>query len=160
MSEAQRPAAVQADYPLARLSTVRTGGPAEFFARAGSEGELAELLAWAQAQGAPVSIVGSGSNLLIADAGVAGLVIKLDRELAGIEREGPRPVRGGGARPSRWRTPTRRRWPPRSPTCAPAVTPPSRRASGRSDRRSRTPTTRARRAAAPASCSPRPAARA
>jgi len=98
MSEAQRPAAVQADYPLARLSTVRTGGPAEFFARAGSEGELAELLAWAQAQGAPVNIVGSGSNLLIADEGVSGLVIKLDRELAGIEREGPRMVCGGGAR--------------------------------------------------------------
>jgi len=98
MSDARRPAAVQPGFSLARLSTVRTGGPAEFFARAGSEGELAELLAWAQAQGAPVSIVGSGSNLLIADAGVAGLVIKLDRELAGIEREGPRLVCGGGAR--------------------------------------------------------------
>jgi UDP-N-acetylenolpyruvoylglucosamine reductase len=98
MSEAQRPAAVQPDFPLARLSTVRTGGPAEFFARAGSEGELAELLAWAQARGAPVRIVGSGSNLLIADEGVPGFVIKLDRELAGIEREGPRLVCGGGAR--------------------------------------------------------------
>ena len=98
MSDARRPAAVQPGFSLARLSTVRTGGPAEFFARAGSEGELAELLAWAQAQGAPVGIVGSGSNLLIADAGVAGLVIKLDRELAGIEREGPRLVCGGGAR--------------------------------------------------------------
>jgi UDP-N-acetylenolpyruvoylglucosamine reductase len=98
MSDAQRPAAVQPDFSLARLSTVRTGGSAEFFARAGSEGELAELLAWAQAQGAPLSIVGSGSNLLIADEGVAGLVIKLDRELAGIEREGARMVCGGGAR--------------------------------------------------------------
>ena len=98
MSDARRPAAVQPGFSLARLSTVRTGGPAEFFARAGSEGELAELLAWAQAQGAPVSIVGSGSNLLIADEGVAGLVIKLDRELAGIEREGLRLVCGGGAR--------------------------------------------------------------
>src|SRR5205823_312828 len=90
--------ALQQDFSLARLSTVRTGGTAEFYARAGSEGELAELLAWAHATGVPVSIVGSGSNLLIADEGVPGLVVKLDRELAQIEREGLRLVCGGGAR--------------------------------------------------------------
>ena len=98
MSATERPAALQQDFSLARLSTVRTGGTAEFYARAGSEGELAELLAWAHAEGAPVSIVGSGSNLLIADEGVSGLVVKLDRELAQIEREGLRLVCGGGAR--------------------------------------------------------------
>ena len=98
MSATERPAALQQDFSLARLSTVRTGGTAEFYARAGSEGELAELLAWAHAQGAAVSIVGSGSNLLIADEGVPGLVVKLDRELAQIEREGLRLVCGGGAR--------------------------------------------------------------
>jgi len=42
--------------------------------------------------------VGSGSNLLIADEGVGGLVVKLDRELAQIERQGRRLVCGGGAR--------------------------------------------------------------
>ncbi len=92
------PQSVRRDFPIARLSTVRTGGAAEFFARAGSEAELLELLAWADAAGAPVSVVGSGSNLLIADSGVAGLVLKLDRELARIERDGPRIVCGGGAR--------------------------------------------------------------
>ena len=46
-----------------------------------------------------MAVVGSGSNLLIADAGVRGLVVKLDRKLALIEREGPlRIVCGGGAR--------------------------------------------------------------
>ena len=98
MNPAARPAGVQADYPLARLSTVRTGGAAEFFARAGSASELLELLAWARLAGAPASVVGSGSNLLIADEGVGGLVVKLDRELAQIEREGRRLVCGGGAR--------------------------------------------------------------
>ena len=98
MSATGRPAALRQDFSLARLSTVRTGGTAEFYARAGSEGELAELLAWAHAEGVPVSIVGSGSNLLIADEGVPGLVVKLDRELAQIEREGLRLVCGGGAR--------------------------------------------------------------
>jgi UDP-N-acetylenolpyruvoylglucosamine reductase len=92
------PEMVRRDQPIARLSTVRTGGTAEFFARAGSEAELLELLGWARAADAPVSVVGSGSNLLIADAGVSGLVLKLDRELARIERDGARIVCGGGAR--------------------------------------------------------------
>jgi UDP-N-acetylenolpyruvoylglucosamine reductase len=92
------PEMVRRDQPIARLSTVRTGGTAQFFARAGSEAELLELLGWATAARAPVSVVGSGSNLLIADAGVAGLVLKLDRELARIDRDGARIVCGGGAR--------------------------------------------------------------
>jgi len=95
---AARPAAVEVDRPLARLSTVRTGGAAQFFARAGSEAELAELLAWARDAGAPISVVGSGSNLLIADEGVAGLVLKLDGELARVELRGRRLVCGGAAR--------------------------------------------------------------
>ncbi|HEX5310137.1 MAG TPA: UDP-N-acetylmuramate dehydrogenase [Solirubrobacteraceae bacterium] len=93
-----RPAAIRENVALARLATVRTGGEAELFARAGSERELTELLAWADAEEVPVSVVGSGSNLLIADEGVAGLVLKLDRELAGIERDGDALQCGGGAR--------------------------------------------------------------
>jgi len=81
------------------MSTVRTGGEAEYFARAGSNAQLRELLAWARAADVPVAVVGSGSNLLIADVGVRGLVVKLDRKLALIQREGPlRIVCGGGAR--------------------------------------------------------------
>ena len=63
-------------------TTVRTGGSGEFFARADSETQLVELLAWAAGEGMTVAVVGSGSNLLVADEGVAGLVVKLDRELA------------------------------------------------------------------------------
>jgi len=92
------PSGVQRDFPLDRLTTVRTGGPGEFFARAGSEETLAELLSWALAGGLEVAVVGSGSNLLIADEGVRGLVIKLDRDLAAISLEGSRVICGGGAR--------------------------------------------------------------
>ncbi|MEA2390145.1 MAG: UDP-N-acetylmuramate dehydrogenase [Solirubrobacteraceae bacterium] len=92
------PAAVQPDYPLARLTTVRTGGPAQYFARAGSEEVLVELLAWAVAEGHEVGVVGSGSNLLVADSGVRGLVIKLDDDLARIDHDGTRMRCGGGAR--------------------------------------------------------------
>ncbi len=92
------PAGVERDYPLARLTTVRTGGAGEYFARAGSEAQLLALLGWAGGEGLAVSVVGSGSNLLIADAGVRGLVMKLDGELAAISVEGQRVLCGGGAR--------------------------------------------------------------
>ncbi|HXC23035.1 MAG TPA: UDP-N-acetylmuramate dehydrogenase [Solirubrobacteraceae bacterium] len=92
------PSIVQRDFPLARLATIRTGGAADYFARAGSNAQLRELLAWAAAIDASVSVVGSGSNLLIADDGVRGLVVKLDRKLAQVQHEGWRIVCGGGAR--------------------------------------------------------------
>jgi UDP-N-acetylmuramate dehydrogenase len=98
MSGEAIPAAVQRDHPLARLTTIRTGGRGEFFARAGSIETLLELLEWAAGAGHELSIVGSGSNLLVADAGVGGLVLKLDGELAAIEVEAPRMNCGGGAR--------------------------------------------------------------
>jgi UDP-N-acetylenolpyruvoylglucosamine reductase len=80
------------------MATIRTGGEAEYFARAGSGAQLRELLVWARAIEAPVAVVGSGSNLLIADDGVPGLVLKLDRKLALIQHQGQRMVCGGGAR--------------------------------------------------------------
>ncbi|MGD0455530.1 MAG: FAD-binding protein, partial [Solirubrobacteraceae bacterium] len=92
------PAGIQHDFPLARLTTVRTGGVGDYFARAGSEEQLLELLAWAASGGVRVSVVGSGSNLLVADEGVRGLVVKLDRDLAAISVEGRRVLCGGGAR--------------------------------------------------------------
>ncbi len=92
------PEGVERDHPLARLTTVRAGGRAELFARPGSDGELVELLAWAQDQGLAVEVVGSGSNLLVADAGVRGLVLKLAGELTALERDGERVICGGGVR--------------------------------------------------------------
>ncbi len=92
------PQGVRRGYPLQRLTTVRTGGAAEYFARAGSEAELAQLLAWAGRRGLAIGVVGSGSNLLVADEGVRGLVLKLDGALAQIALQAPRIVCGGGAR--------------------------------------------------------------
>ena len=92
------PPSVQRDYPLARLTTIRTGGPAERFARPGTISELESLLAWAAEHGLEVGVVGSGSNLLVADAGVRGLILKLDNELSQITVDGTRIRCGGGAR--------------------------------------------------------------
>ncbi len=94
----ETPKGVERDYPLARLTTVRTGGAADWFARPDSEQPLTELLAWAQEEGLAVGVVGSGSNLLVADDGFRGLAVKLDGELAAIEREDDRLLCGGGAR--------------------------------------------------------------
>jgi UDP-N-acetylenolpyruvoylglucosamine reductase len=96
MSEA--PPDVERDYPLARLTTIRTGGSAELFARAGTLHELERLIAWSASEGLEVGVIGSGSNLLVADVGVRGLVLKLDKELSTIELEGTRIICGGGAR--------------------------------------------------------------
>ena len=63
------PDGVERDYPLARLTTVRAGGPADLFARPNDERRLAELLRWAASEGVRVAVVGSGSNLLVSDDG-------------------------------------------------------------------------------------------
>jgi UDP-N-acetylenolpyruvoylglucosamine reductase len=92
------PDGVVRDHPLARLTTIRTGGNAELFARPGTIAELTVLLRWAAAEKLEVGVVGSGSNLLVADEGVRGLVLKLDRQLSQIEQDGHRLECGGGAR--------------------------------------------------------------
>ena len=92
------PDLVERDYPLERLTTVRVGGPADFFARPRDEEALVELLGWAGEEGVAVEVVGSGSNLLVADQGFRGLVLKLDGGLSAIERDGERIACGGGAR--------------------------------------------------------------
>jgi UDP-N-acetylmuramate dehydrogenase len=93
-----KPANIEGDYPLARLTTLRAGGHADLFARPASEPELVELLAWAAGEGHPVEVVGSGSNMLVSDAGVRGVVLKLDGELTASERDGTTVIGGGGAR--------------------------------------------------------------
>ncbi len=92
------PPGVRRDFSLARLTTIRTGGRADLFALVRSLAELERLLGWAMAGGIEVGVVGSGSNLLVADAGVRGLVIKLEKELSAIELDGSRMRCGGGAR--------------------------------------------------------------
>jgi UDP-N-acetylenolpyruvoylglucosamine reductase len=82
---------------LSRFTTLGTGGPVRWFARPESTDELRETLQWAADRGVAVSTVGLGSNLLVADAGVDGLVLKLAGELASAVAEGDRIVAGGGA---------------------------------------------------------------
>ncbi len=91
------PPVVQADYPTSRLTTVGTGGPARWFARPTTVAELGDVLAWAGDEGIEVAVIGLGSNLLVADEGYDGVVVRLAGELARIERDGDRVACGGGA---------------------------------------------------------------
>lgn len=83
--------------PLSRYTTLGTGGPARWFAEPRSVEDLVERLAWADAETLPVAVVGLGSNLLVADDGFPGLVLKLAGSLAAAEALGGRLVAGGGA---------------------------------------------------------------
>ncbi len=71
---------------LAPLTTLGIGGPARWFAGATSEAEIAEACAWARERGAPVFVLGGGSNVLVADAGFDGLALHI--ALAGMKLEG------------------------------------------------------------------------
>jgi UDP-N-acetylmuramate dehydrogenase len=82
---------------LSRFTTLGTGGPARAFARPETLEELEETLAWASERELPVATVGLGSNLLVADEGFDGLVLKLGGELAEAIVDGERLLAGGGA---------------------------------------------------------------
>ena len=88
---------VEEGVALSRFTTIGTGGPAKAFARPESLAELEEALAWARQRGLAIATVGLGSNLLVADAGFDGLVLKLAAELAAADIDGERLVAGGGA---------------------------------------------------------------
>lgn len=92
------PEGVKAGHPLARFTTVRTGGAADYFAHPRDVDGLVSVLRWADSEDVPVGVIGSGSNLLVADAGFRGLALKLGGSLATIERDGDRVLCGGGAR--------------------------------------------------------------
>ncbi len=78
---------------LSRYTTLGTGGPALAFAQPETVAEVEELLR----RGMPVATVGLGSNLLVADAGVDALVLKLGGELASVDVDGDVVRAGGGA---------------------------------------------------------------
>ncbi len=88
---------IERDVPLARLTTLGTGGPARFLARPETLAELEEALSLAEQEGLSVAVVGLGSNLLAADAGVDRVVIRLAGELADVTIEGQLVSGGGGA---------------------------------------------------------------
>ena len=69
---------VSRNEPLAKKTTLRVGGPADWYVEPGSESDLATVLRFCGERNIPVTILGRGSNLLIRDGGVRGVVVCLN----------------------------------------------------------------------------------
>lgn len=73
------PGDVKLDEPMRRHTTAKLGGPADVFAQPSSIERLEALIRWCAAQAMPITVVGGGSNLLVHDAGVRGVVLNTGR---------------------------------------------------------------------------------
>ena len=74
--------------PMAKHTSFRIGGPADALAQPANEAELAALLQRAAEHAVPVTLIGNGSNLLVRDKGIRGLVIKLGNLFSSVAAEG------------------------------------------------------------------------
>jgi len=89
---------LRTDYPLAPLTSFRLGGPAAMYLEIESAAELAAVARAVTETGTPFVVIGKGSNLLVADDGFPGLVVRLGRAYRWVARDGDR-LRAGGAMP-------------------------------------------------------------
>ena len=85
--------------PLAKRTTMRVGGPAEFYVEPANESELAKVLGFCRDHDIPFFLLGRGSNLLIRDGGIRGIVIHLGAAaFSQVELDGERLRCGAGAK--------------------------------------------------------------
>ena len=90
---------VRANVPMAMHTWLQLGGQAEFFAEPRTEEEFLSLLRVCRQNNVPVRILGLGSNILVSDEGVPGMVIRLTApEFCAIQTEENRLITGGGAK--------------------------------------------------------------
>ena len=80
--------------PLAPLTTLGVGGPARYFAEAQSEDDIFIAIEFARLRKLPIFVLGGGSNVVIADAGFAGLVLKM--AITDVTRKGHTFTAGAG----------------------------------------------------------------
>ncbi len=82
---------------MRQYTTLRLGGTADWLAFPRSGEEIAALFEEAGRAGLPVTVIGHGSNLLVLDGGIRGLVIRVEKNMRGIRREGNRLTAQAGA---------------------------------------------------------------
>jgi UDP-N-acetylmuramate dehydrogenase len=80
---------LQENVPLAPMTTIGLGGPARFFAEARSIDELCAYLAWADGDKIPLHLLGGGSNVVFADGGFPGLVLRVGIRGLFFRKDGP-----------------------------------------------------------------------
>jgi len=89
---------LRARFPLAPLTSFRLGGPAALYLEANDDADLETAAAAVAETDLPWTVIGKGSNLLVSDAGFAGLVIRLGKGYRWAARDGSA-LRAGGAMP-------------------------------------------------------------
>jgi UDP-N-acetylmuramate dehydrogenase len=77
-----RPSQILTDVPLANMTSWLIGGPAEYFSQPESLEEITKAVDWAQELQLPVTVLGGGTNVLVSDQGIKGLVLSM-RKLKG-----------------------------------------------------------------------------
>ena len=82
---------------MSQYTTLRLGGPADWLAFPRSREEIAAMYAEAGEAGIPVTIIGHGSNLLVLDGGIRGLVIRVEKNMREIRVDGNRIIAQAGA---------------------------------------------------------------
>jgi len=83
--------------PLHRYTSFRIGGPADIFVSPESVDDVACVMELARSAGVPVTVIGGGSNLLVADEGVRGVVMRIGRGMSRIDWDGERVAVEAGA---------------------------------------------------------------
>ncbi|MEJ7652416.1 MAG: UDP-N-acetylmuramate dehydrogenase [Chloroflexia bacterium] len=84
---------IERDEPLSKHTSVRVGGPADYFTVAKDSAELERAVRWAAAEGRPYLVLGSGSNVVVGDGGFRGLVVKsISRGVRVLEGDAEYPI--------------------------------------------------------------------
>ena len=86
--EEELPGKYQINAPMDRYTTFRVGGPADLLAVPETQEEVCCLLREVHRQSVPLTVIGNGSNLLVLDKGVRGIVLKLGNALKGLAVDG------------------------------------------------------------------------
>jgi len=92
-------AQIRENEPMSRHTSMKVGGPAEFWIEPAGERDLARLLYYCHEREIPVTVTGRGTNLLVLDGGIQGVVISLGHEdFSKVQVEGEQIIAGAGAR--------------------------------------------------------------
>jgi UDP-N-acetylmuramate dehydrogenase len=83
--------------PMSKHTSFRIGGPAEIFVKPLNKEELREVLNWAKTNKLPVFVIGNGTNIIVSDDGVEGVVIKLSEAFDEVKFSGNNALAGAGA---------------------------------------------------------------
>lgn len=91
------PGRAERDVPMAAFTAYKVGGAADLFVEPDSNAELVTLLELCHRDGIPFLVLGAGTNMLVRDGGIRGVVVRLGREFRGVRIDGHHLIAGAMA---------------------------------------------------------------